>query len=197
MKELENQWKLLRVLDRKDKHGHFYGLYECSCGTIKEVNMDSVKRGLSKSCGCNRRKTGNPNFQHGLSHHPLMGVWNGIIQRCTNPNNNRYNRYGGRGIKLCKRWQSFINFYTDVIADYKPGLQIDRIDNDGDYEPGNTRWVSQTINIRNSYCTPLSDAKVNFIRRSDLSNEELAAMFHVTTVTIMNVKKQKTWANIV
>lgn len=94
----------------------------------------------------------NPNFQHGLSSHPLMGVWNMMIQRCHNPSNNSYRYYGSRGIKVCDEWRnSFKRFYDDMSANYRPGLSIDRIDNNGNYELKNCRWVTravQNINTR-------------------------------------------------
>lgn len=76
-----------------------------------------------------------------------------MVQRCTNPNNPRYARYGGRGIKVCDRWRDAASFIEDNIADYRPGLTLDRIDNDGDYEPGNVRWVDYKTQSRNTSLT--------------------------------------------
>ena len=73
-----------------------------------------------------------------------------MIQRCTNPNIDKYPRYGGRGIKICKRWRkSFENFYNDFGHNWKKGWSIDRIDNNKDYTPKNCRWTTQTRQIRN------------------------------------------------
>ena len=71
-------------------------------------------------------------------------------QRCTNPGKTGYKNYGGRGIKVCKHWEKFENFRDDMLSTYKKGLQIDRIDNDGDYKPTNCRWVTRTENVRNA-----------------------------------------------
>lgn len=86
--------------------------------------------------------------------HPLYGVWSSMIQRCTNPNVKCYRHYGGRGIKVCDRWRrSFRAFADDVEERPSPRHTLDRIDNDGDYEPGNVRWATkseQRINARGS-----------------------------------------------
>lgn len=88
---------------------------------------------------------------HGLSKDKFYQVWNGIKQRCYNPNNKNYKNYGGRGITVCKEWSdSFQAFYDWAINNgYKDGLQIDRIDVDGNYEPNNCRWVDRFTNNNN------------------------------------------------
>lgn len=79
----------------------------------------------------------------------VYGVWGQMLQRCRNPNVKSYPQYGGRGIKVCERWNSFANFIADVGPRPGPGYQLDRIDNDGDYEPGNCEWNIRKINCRN------------------------------------------------
>lgn len=76
--------------------------------------------------------------------HPLLSRWKSMIQRCTNPRNPAYHRYGGRGIRVCDRWrESFEDFVADVGVPEDLSLTLDRIDNDGDYAPGNVRWASR------------------------------------------------------
>jgi len=89
---------------------------------------------------------------HGLSKHPLYACWADMKDRCKNPNNQRYKRYGDRGIKICNEWDNnFFSFYIFAIKNgWKIGLTIDRRDNDGHYEPSNCRFVTQQINRRNS-----------------------------------------------
>lgn len=78
-------------------------------------------------------------------------AWQLLRQRCNNPKNPRYNRYGGRGISVCERWSRFENFYADMGDKPDPKLSIDRIDNDGNYEPGNCRWATASEQRRNSH----------------------------------------------
>ena len=88
--------------------------------------------------------------KHGKRNIPEYDVWHAIKDRCHSPKNKYYHRYGGRGIKVCLRWRrSFLNFYKDMGPRPFLGAQIDRINNDGNYEPGNCRWVTRAENMRN------------------------------------------------
>ena len=79
--------------------------------------------------------------RHGLSRHKIHWTWDSMKQRCLDPNNKRWDRYGGRGIKVCDAWMVFDNFLRDMGLPPSKSHQLDRINNDGDYEPGNCRWV--------------------------------------------------------
>ena len=90
------------------------------------------------------------NTTHGLTDHPIRTTHNCMLKRCYNKNNNRYHIYGGRGIEVCKEWHDLKTFSEWAFNNgFKPGLQIDRIDNNGNYEPSNCRFVSRSENIRN------------------------------------------------
>ena len=90
-----------------------------------------------------------PKTTHGDYGSPLYKTWSRIKKRCQNPNVDSYLFYGGRGIKLCERWQDYSNFLEDLQEHPGAPLQLDRIDTNGDYEPGNVRWVSPKDNARN------------------------------------------------
>lgn len=128
-------------------------LCKCECGNEKAISGNSLRRGLTRSCGClvkNRDRSGskNPAYSHGHSDSPTWKSWTGMIQRCANPNNPKYKNYGARGICICKRWMKFENFLEDMGA-RPPGTSIGRIDNDGDYDPSNCRWETSKQQANN------------------------------------------------
>lgn len=139
------RWKVLR-LSHKNKYGEKYWLCQCACGTIKTVVAASLTKGTSISCGCYKNEF---HTTHGKHAENIYDTWSQMKARCENPNHAWYYRYGGRGITVCEEWsKSFVNFYQ-AMGDKPDGLSLDRIDNNGNYEPGNCRWSSQKEQIRN------------------------------------------------
>ena len=120
---------------------------KCDCGNEKLITTANIGKNTN-SCGCIR------NTQSGLTrNHPLWARWNSMIERCEMETSNGYSNYGGRGIKVCKRWKSFPLFLEDMEAGYQPGLSIDRIDNNKGYSPKNCRWATAKVQGRNRRCS--------------------------------------------
>ena len=138
----------MRYPTEKSKLRSRYGLYQCQyCGKEWETIINSVKRGLTKSCGCQSDRYRNP---HGMRKHRLYNIWRGVKARCYKSSHKYYKDYGGRGIKVCDRWLDVRNFVEDMYPSYQEGLSIDRIDVNGDYEPANCRWTTNSIQIQNT-----------------------------------------------
>ena len=135
---------------------------KCECGKFLTITSEQLRNGESRSCGCLQKEIARKNHTtHGMAADSktkrckrLYNCWAQMIQRCTNPNKQRWKHYGGRGIRVCKEWREFIPFMNWALANgYRDDLTIDRIDVNGNYEPSNCRWATwkeQAKNKQNS-----------------------------------------------
>lgn len=133
------------------KKWHGYWECRCDCGATTVVQRSGLTSRATTSCGCYQQEAIAVRARkHGGAGWPEYRIWGAIVQRCTNANNPAFHHYGGRGILVCDRWRdSFGSFIEDVGRRPEPGMQLDRINNNGNYEPGNVRWVTRGENMKN------------------------------------------------
>lgn len=130
-------------LPESNKTNHPLWQCRCDCGADIKATAGHLRSGNRTSCGCRRRT-------HNMCKTPIYKVWASMLARCRSD----HPRYGGRGIKVCERWEAFEAFYEDMGSTYRHGLEIDRTNNEAGYSPENCKWVTVLENNRNK-CTTI------------------------------------------
>ncbi len=129
-------------------------LCQCDCGVIKPIRLAHLRQGRTQSCGCFHREViAITPLTHGKTKTYEWRIWMLMRQRCNNPKSTPYTWYGGMGIKVCPRWDSFENFLSDMGMAPSTKHSIDRKDSSGNYEPENCRWATKTEQARNKVNT--------------------------------------------
>lgn len=133
------------------KHRSAIWLCRCECGNLTQVRGEFLRAGKTKSCGClSAKRAVEIHSTHGMSNTPEYAAWVNMRRRCSDTSSRHYKNYGGRGIRVFPKWEvSFEEFFKEVGLRPTPAHELDRIDNDGNYEPGNVRWLLRAENQLN------------------------------------------------
>lgn len=152
----------------------------CKCGKRHEARIRQLRAGSVRSCGCYTKSPEYKNnlikglTKHGYAKHPLYHLWHSMIHRCTAENDIGFAKYGGRGIRVCERWMDSIeNFIADIGPRPSKRHTLDRIDNDGHYEPNNVRWATKEEQAENKAGNRYKWAVVEI--NDDITDEQLTA----------------------
>jgi hypothetical protein len=193
-----------RFYDR-DKGGRSLWFCKCDCGAYRVVEGFNLKIGHTRSCGCFSRESsserGKLRIKHGHARtkpSPTYRSYISMLTRCHNPRANSYQRYGAKGIKVCKRWRnSFEKFLADM-GERPANKTIHRINGKRGYSKRNCRWATPAEQQQNTSLTKLSPLKVRTIRRDAafFTHKELAQEFGVSRSVISSVIARKAWANV-
>lgn len=142
---------IIKEMSQKNKPRRF--LCECECGNQKVVSLSKLRTGNTKSCGCLQKEVRESflTITHGQSNTRIYNIWAGMKDRCLSSNNPTFKHYGGRGIKICDAWLNFEPFYKWALQNgYHDNLSIERINNNGNYEPNNCEWATQKKQSNNT-----------------------------------------------
>ena len=146
--------KLTVIARAESKNKRACWLCECDCGNTIITTGKLLRNGKTQSCGCKKSVTNGKSRKHGMSNAKLYNNWLGIKDRCFNPKSSHFSDYGGRGITMFPAWihdfQSFYDYMSQLEHYGEEGYSIDRINNDGNYEPGNVRWADCKTQLRNT-----------------------------------------------
>ena len=175
----------------------------CDCGSVlRVVGSQFTKNPPQQSCGCISREIRSQRFLiHGHARKGKISrewwSWRSMMRRCYSPENASYHLYGGRGIRVCRRWHQFSNFLADM-GRRPPGKTLDRRSNDGHYTPDNCRWATIHQQNRNTRATKLSPAKarsIRVLRRAGHSWKSIAQRYSLSVRSVRDVVEGRTWAS--
>lgn len=170
---VDKQFNGLIVRERAENiGGHPAWLAECIyCGTKKAYREQALTSLKQKSCGCMQRELQiEAHTTHGKSRSRVYGIWRGMIKRCTNPKHNGFENYGGRGIKVCERWRIFSNFYSDMGDPPTEYHTLERLNNDGNYDPKNCEWSTRSRSARNRRVTTRLNVEGKSVALEDIAD---------------------------
>lgn len=139
--------RLVAIRPARKRRGHRTWLCKCDCGNSSIVRFGHLIDGGTRSCGCRKGRWVHEGCQRGKVH-PLYNIWNSMHNRCYNPNTSSFKHYGGRGIKVVKRWHRFADFIIDV-GNRPPNHSMERPNNNGNYSPKNFRWATAKEQAKN------------------------------------------------
>ena len=161
----------------------------CECGTLVQKQADDLRKAVTtSSCGCHKHDAvKQANTTHGMTQHPVWQAWASMRARCSNHRHQFWHRYGGRGIKVCKRWEVFENFWLDMGGTWRKGLSLGRINNQRGYSPANCRWETQQQQLSNTCVTRLVSTP-----KGKMPMSEAARLFGIK-LTTLKYRLDKGW----
>lgn len=196
------------------KHGEVRWHCRCTCGNETLVYAGNLRSGDTRSCGClSRELLVTRSTTHGAARvgaeTPEYHAWHAMFQRCTNPHHASWEDYGGRGVTVCERWQSFENFIADMGPRPSPKHSLDRTNNDGNYEPSNCRWATWNEQARNRRSADLRGEQIVTAKLNEAQVHQIVAMlasgqyqrtiaklFSVTSSNISAIARGKSWSSV-
>lgn len=200
----EDKFDMLTVVQEADRRllpcGKLERMFlcQCDCGIFRTVALKLLRNKFFKSCGCVTKHHSTHGLARGNKHY-LYKVWRNVKSRCYNKNVPEYKYYGARGIVMCDAWLNDAKSFYDwaMSHGFKEGLELDRERNNGNYTPDNCRFVTRTVNTRNSRNAKLNESRSWAIkilyRKGIFSRTKLASIYGVCKSSISNVINNNTW----